>query len=145
MNKWESRALRFGAIQGVLMAIYHFTLPYQFGWAQHLPEGIDTIVWALFALNSYFSFNLLVASALFGYFVFFKRDALLPILMLALLLTSFWTFSFGYQLVEPMPLPLRLNWLSYLLPGLALANAFIVGLPAWRIGHRYRARTTSES
>jgi hypothetical protein len=136
MKEWEFLALRFAAIQGLLMALYHLMLPQQFGWASYVPEGAPTVGWALFALNNYFSFNLLMISTSFAYFVFVRRDALLRILLLAFLLASFWTFSFGYQVVRPMPLPNNLSWLGYFLPGLALGNALIVGLPAWRIARR---------
>jgi hypothetical protein len=138
MKKWELYALRFGAIQGIMMSLYHFTLPVQFGWAQYMPVEAPTVTWALFALNNYFSFNLLMVSSIFGYLLFAKKDVVLPILILSILLIVFWTFSVAYQLAEPMPLPTSLNWLGYLLPGLALGNALVVGIPAWRFGRRAR-------
>jgi hypothetical protein len=104
-------------------------LPAQFGWAQYVPAGAPTVGWALFALNNYFSFNLLMISAAFGFLTFFRKDDNGAVPLLALLLTSFWTFSFVYQLVRPMPLPDNLDWLGVLLPALALGNAIVVGVP----------------
>ena len=137
MSKWELYALRFGAIQGIIMSLYHFTRPAQFGWAQFMPADAPTVTWALYALNSYFSFNLLMVSSVFGYFLFRKKHLKLQILVLSTLSIAFWSFSVVYQLMEPMPLPGSLDWLGLLLPGLALGNALVIGVPTWRMGRRY--------
>ncbi|MCZ6834538.1 MAG: hypothetical protein O7G85_02075 [Planctomycetota bacterium] len=138
MKNLELYLLRFGAIQTLAMAVYHFFLPMQFGWAEYVPESAPTIGWALFALNAYFSFNLLVMGGFFAYFVFTKPKGNKRVLTFAMMVLLFWLFSFAYQLIRPMPLPENLNWLSYLLPGLALANAMIIGVPTIRIMMRKR-------
>ncbi|MGB0838421.1 MAG: hypothetical protein ACPGRE_10000 [Flavobacteriaceae bacterium] len=115
---------KFIAFQAIAMALYHFYLPYQFQWFNFLDQTSPTINWALIALNNYFSFNLLVL----GLAVLFYKKSKLPVL----LLTIFWTFSFIYQIYSPMPIPKHLNFLVWLLPSLALGNAFLALVYIWK-------------
>ncbi len=121
--------LKLGAIQTLLMAIYHFFIPFQFNWAHFLSEGTATINWSLFALNNYFSFNLLIVSIFLLYHLYRKIEFKQTIKVLSMIALLFWCFSAIYQIIEPMPLPKTLNWLSYLLPGLALVNIGIFYVP----------------
>lgn len=129
MKNSNIKLLKIGAIQTVLMAVYHFFIPFQYNWAAFLSEGTPTINWSLYALNNYFSFNLLVVAVFLLYHLFYKNDYKHTIKILSIITISFWCFSAIYQVVEPMPLPKNLNWLAYLLPGLALINIGIFSLP----------------
>ena len=129
MNRTTLILLKFGTLQTVLMALYHFALPYQFGWGKYLANESPTINWSLYSLNNYFSFNLLVLSVFLTYFLFKRIDSIQTIKTLSIIILLFWLFSFIYQLIEPMPLPHRLEWLSIVLPGLALFNAMIFAVP----------------
>lgn len=129
MKNSNSKLLKIGAIQTVLMAAYHFFIPFQFSWCDFLSEGIPTINWSLYALNNYFSFNLLVVAGFLLYHLFYKNEYQHTIKILSLIAILFWCFSAIYQVVEPMPLPKNLNWLSYVLPGLALINIGIFSVP----------------
>ncbi|HAA20752.1 MAG TPA: hypothetical protein DCR93_29140 [Cytophagales bacterium] len=125
------RLLQFGTLQTLLMALYHFLLPYQFQWASAMPTGAPTLRWALFALNHYFSFTLLLLTIPLLTTLFKKRTTPRP--LSTILLTLFWAFSGTYQLIEPMTLPTSLLWLSYLLAGLAWTNALILAWGARRL------------
>ena len=121
--------LKLGAFQTLIMAIYHFIIPFQFGWENYLSEKSPTINWSLYALNNYFSFNLLVLAMALLYFLIFKIKAKHTIITLSTIVLIFWVFSGWYQFVSPMPLPVNLKWLSLLLPGLAIFNALIFVYP----------------
>ena len=113
-------ALNLGAFQTFSMALYHFFIPYQFKWSQYLSEGIPTINWSLFATNNYFSFTLLLLSVLMFYsFNSSNAENIKPLLVAGFF---FWLFSCMYQLIDPMPLPASLQWLRYLLLGIAVFN-----------------------
>nr|WP_298994894.1 hypothetical protein [uncultured Allomuricauda sp.] len=120
--------LNLGAFQTFSMALYHFFIPYQFNWSQYLSEDIQTINWSLFATNNYFSFTLLLLSALMFYY--FNSSNVKNIKPLIVAGFFFWLFSCLYQLIDPMPLPASLQWLRYLLLGIAVFNTslFLISL-----------------
>lgn len=129
MNTLNKKLLIFGSIQTLAMAIYHFFIPFQFQWSQFLSDDIPTINWALYGLNNYFSFNLLVIAAFLLYHLKYKIDKIYTIKILALVALLFWVFSVVYQLVKPMPLPNSLQWLGVALPSIAFLNIIIFSLP----------------
>ena len=129
MKPLHLKLLKLGAIQTVLIAVYHFFIPFQFSWDDFLSEGAPTINWSLYALNNYFSFNLLIVSVFLLYHIFYKKEHLQTIKMLSIIAMLFWFFSAIYQIIEPMPLPMSLSWLGYILPGLALINIGIFSIP----------------
>ncbi len=129
MKPLHLKLLKLGAIQTVLIAVYHFFIPFQFSWDDFLSEGAPTINWSLYALNNYFSFNLLIVSVFLLYHIFYKKEHLQTIKMLSIIAMLFWCFSAIYQIIEPMPLPMSLSWLGYILPGLALINIGIFSIP----------------
>lgn len=45
MNKSEKILLKLGAIQTLIMACYHFFIPFQFDWGNYLLETSPTINW----------------------------------------------------------------------------------------------------
>ncbi len=125
--KHKKLLLKLGALQTVLIAIYHFFIPIQFQWRHYLDKGIPTINWALFTNNNYFSFILLVLGLSLMYHL--KKNGnneTLKTLTLNLLL--FWAFNTVYQVIEPMPLPTRLSWLSWVLVGFSALNSGLFGL-----------------
>lgn len=129
MKKSNIKFLKIGAIQTILIAIYHFFIPFQFNWGDFLAEGIPTINWSLYALNNYFSFNLLIIALFLLYHIIYKKEYLQTIKVLSIIAMLFWCFSAIYQIIEPMPLPISLGWLGYVLPGLALINIGIFSVP----------------
>ena len=129
MKKLNIKLLKIGAIQTILMAVYHFFIPFQFNWGEFLTEGAPTINWSLYALNNYFSFNLLIVAGFLFYHLSNKKEHIQTIKILSIIAMLFWCFSTVYQIIDPMPLPKNLNWLSYVLPGLALINIGIFSLP----------------
>lgn len=133
MNKSNINLLKIGAIQTILIAAYHFFIPFQFSWGDFLSEGTPTINWSLYALNNYFSCNLLIVGLSLYYHLLYKTDQVHTIKVLSIIAMLFWCFSAVYQIIEPMPLPKALNWLAFLLPGLAFINIGIFGLPLKRL------------
>ena len=129
MKPIHLKLLKLGAIQTVLIAVYHFFIPFQFNWGDFLIEGAPTINWSLYALNNYFSFNLLIVALFLLYHIFYKKEHLHTIKVLSIIAVLFWCFSAIYQIIEPMPLPESLSWLGYVLPGLALINIGIFIVP----------------
>jgi len=129
MNNSNIKPLKIGAIQTILIAAYHFFIPFQFSWGDFLSEGTPTINWSLYALNNYFSFNLLIVGVFLLYHLLYKKEHIQTIKVLSIIAMLFWCFSTVYQIIEPMPLPKTLNWLGYVLPGLALINICIFSVP----------------
>lgn len=129
MNTTNKMLLLIGTVQTILMALYHFFIPYQFNWCNFLSEKTPTINWSLFALNNYFSFNLLLLASFLLYQLIKPINRLHSIKILTTIVILFWMFSAVYQLIHPMPLPSNLNWLSYLLPTIAFVNITIIGIP----------------
>lgn len=129
MSNLEKFLLKFGAIQTLLMGGYHFFIPIQFNWGNYLLETSPTINWALYSIHNYFCFNILVLGGFLLFFLVKKKESIQTITTLSLILLLFWLFSVIYQLIDPMPLPARLNWLRFVLPGVAFFNAVIFGVP----------------
>jgi len=129
MNSLNKKLLILGCFQTLAMTAYHFFIPFQFQWRQFLSDDIPTINWALFGLNNYFSFNLLVISVLLLYHLKYKIEKLYTIKILAVTTLMFWVFSFVYQIINPMPLPSSLQWVGIILPAIAFVNIIIFSVP----------------
>lgn len=129
MKRINMILLKFGALQTLLMAVYHFFIPTQFDWNLYLEDHSPTINWSLLSLNNYFSYNLFVISLFLLYFLFKRQKNDSAIKILSLIILLFWLFSSIYQIVEPMPLPAHLQWLSYLLFGIAIFNSSLFVIP----------------
>lgn len=125
-NLW---LLKFGAFQTILMGLYHFYIPFQYNWGNYLDEQSPTINWSLYSLNNYFSFNLLIVSLFLGYFLLKRKENTSVIKVLSSIILLFWIFSVLYQIIDPMPLPANLQWIGYLLIGVAAFNAMIFLIP----------------
>ncbi len=121
--------LKAGVLQTIIMAIYHFYLPYQFHWEGYLEQKSPTINWSLFSLNSYFSFNVLVLSLVLSFYLFKRREQKETIKALTLITLLFWGYSFFYQIIYPMPLPENLKWIGVVLLGLAFVNGLLFLIP----------------
>ena len=145
MNKSKLALLKFGAIQTLFMAIYHFFIPFQFQWGNYLLEHSPTINWSLYSLNNYFSFNLLILSLFLMYFVRSSKTNIQLVTVLSLLMLFFWIFSFAYQIIDPMPLPNRLRWLGIVLPSIALFNAILFGLGLKKLHQNKKDNSSSKN
>lgn len=128
MKSLNKKLLTIGCLQTLAMAAYHFFLPFQYQWAQFLGD-LPTINWALYGLNNYFSFNLLVLSITLLYHIKYKINKLYTIKILSLVVVLFWVFSVVYQLTNPMPLPQNMKWLGFLLPAIAFLNVILFVIP----------------
>ena len=133
MNRLTNLLIQFGGFQTTAMAIYHFFIPYQFSWSDYITEYSPTINWALYSINNYFSFTLLVLGFALLYFIKKKSSDLNILRLLILINLLFWGFSFIYQIIEPMPLPDRLDWLRILLPSIALLNTMVFAFTFMKI------------
>ena len=129
MTKTNSILLKLGTIQTILMGFYHFFIPFQYNWENYLNDSSPTINWSLFSINNCFSFNLLLVAIALGYYLFVKPDKKEVIKVLTSLIFLFWMFSTVYQLIDPMPLPAHLNWIGFILIGVAFINTIIFLIP----------------
>jgi hypothetical protein len=111
------------------MGLYHFFLPSQFEWARYV-EGLPPIIrWALFSINSFFSFLLLVAGLLV-ILVAWQRAHAQPIgLWVIAGSAAFWAFNFAYLLIWPMPLPARLALVGIGLRSYSLVAMLLHAVP----------------
>ncbi len=105
--------LLIAAIDDCGLALYHFMLPYQFGWSNALKGVADTLVWALFALN--FSWSVLVF--LMGVLVLYlarlgpAAGKFAKVTLFAVGL--FWAIHGAYTWLNPFPLPPSLLWVRW--------------------------------
>lgn len=129
INKTNLFLLKFGTLQTIIMGLYHFYIPFQFNWGNYLEQSSPTINWSLYSLNNYFSFNLLILAFFLGRYLLKKKENFEIITVLASLIFMFWLFSTLYQLIEPMPLPEHLNWIGFILVGVAFINTLLFLTP----------------
>ncbi len=88
------------SLMTVLMGLSHFFVPYLYPWEQHL-EGINpAIVWALYAMNFFFSFLLTWGGILT--FISYSTGQLKQWIVGGM--TAFWVVGGFYQLVVPFPI-----------------------------------------
>lgn len=140
MNTLNKKLLTLGCLQTLAMAIYHFFIPFQFQWAKFLSDDIPTINWSLYGLNNYFSFNLLVLSAFLLYHLIKQTEQIHTIKTLAVISLLFWVFSATYQIVKPMPLPISMQWIGFVLPTIAFVNIALFSLPIRHLFLKDRAK-----
>jgi len=139
MKKSTLIILKLGGFQTLAMAIYHFFIPFQFEWSNYISDYSPTINWSLFSINNYFSFNLLLLGLSILYFLKKRSSEICTIKLLTIMNLLFWLFSLLYQIVDPMPLPESLMWLSFLLPGIAFINSSIFGIGYVQIVRKTKA------
>ena len=129
------------AAAGVLtagMALYHFGLPFLWGWGKALTPW-PMLHWALFMLNASFSYLLLAGGAA-TVALAFRRDARDRTGRWVLFaIGGYWVFNLLYQLVSPMPMPPRLAALRWGLFGFAAAMAWLYGAAVVRGAGRAQA------
>jgi len=124
----EQRSVERGLLAGGIltsgMAIYHFWLPFQFGWPEDLARA-PMLGWGLLMINASFSF-LLLAFGLISLAIALRivpREGAGTWVIGAV--AAYWVFNAAYQLVAPMPMPARLASLKWALAAFALVVAFL--------------------
>ena len=85
----------------------HFGLPMLYDWEPHLRNLVDSLRWALYAINAFFSVLLLLAGAAT---IHAARSAS-PDRTLVAGMTIFWLFNLAYQLTSPFPEP-TVRWIA---------------------------------
>lgn len=122
------RSIDFGlALAGLFtagMALYHFCLPFIWGWGDALQHE-PMLRWALFMLNASFSYLLLAGGTITVALAFGTgaRDRAGRWLLMAM--CGYWLFNAVYQIAAPMPMPARLASLRWGLFGFAAAVALL--------------------
>ncbi|MDC1067538.1 hypothetical protein OAQ99_00110 [Candidatus Kapabacteria bacterium] len=58
-----------------------------------------------------------------------QKENISVIKTLSSIILLFWIFSVLYQIIDPMPLPANLQWIGYLLIGVAVFNGMIFLIP----------------
>lgn len=107
-----------------VMALYHFTLPYVWGWGEDLLKA-PMLHWALFMLNPSFSYLLLAGGAVTIAIALgpTSRDRTGRWVLVGM--CGYWLFNAVYQITNPMPMPARLAPLRWCLFGFAAAVALL--------------------
>ncbi len=85
----------------LLTGVVHLALPRLYNWAPYLAGLVDSIRWALYAINAFFSALLLLAGAAT---VRAARSGR-PDRVLVGGMAAFWLFNLAYQLASPFPEP----------------------------------------
>ena len=135
------------AAAGVLtagMALYHFGLPFLWGWGKALAPW-PMLHWALFMLNASFSYLLLAGGAATVALALRRevRDRTGRWVLLAI--GGYWVFNLLYQMVSPMPMPSRMAALRWGLFGFAAVMASLYGAAVVRGAGRAAAPSRSLS
>jgi hypothetical protein len=124
-------AYRLGLLQTLLMGLYHFALPWQWQWSALTADWQPTLRWALFSLNGFFSYVLVLSSSLAWWHTRIEPGRA-PLPLVAFGFAGWWLFAFGWQTLWPMPLPAALGFLRWLLPLIALLNAALFLMATFR-------------
>ena len=123
---WKVCLLTAGVCSGS-MALYHYWLPFQYGWVKDIKPSAPNVAWGALMVNACFSTLLLFGAALTvqSAYRWSKRDELTTTCVAGMGL--FWLFNATYQLMVPMPLPARLAFLRWVLVGFAAFVALLHG------------------
>ena len=120
--------LALAAFQDCALALYHFFLPYQFGWGRALHGVPASITWALYALNFSWSLLTLVAGALVFYAAIIgPASAFVRRTVFAIGL--FWLIHGAYTWINPFPVPRALAWLHYAIGAFPIVVVTLHWLP----------------
>ncbi len=113
------------------MALYHFWLPFGFGWPEALSRA-PMLRWGLLSINSFFSYLLLAGGAMTITLAAkpAPRDRTSGWLLMSMI--GFWLFNLCYQLLIPMPLPQRFAGVRWGLLSFALIVLFLYSMVLWR-------------
>lgn len=127
--KFHLTLLRAGVFLTLVMAVYHFYLPYQFRWDPAFIDGSNAEWSTRYSLNNYFSFLLIILGGTLGYEVFYKQRAEGGSQPLTFVLALFWVVSAIYQIIDPMKFPAQSGNLGLILTTFAFVNAAIFVIP----------------
>lgn len=131
-----SVSLGLAGLHDCSLALYHFVLPYHWGWRQGLDGVPDTLVWALFALNFSWSLMVLLAGCLVVYAARLGPEAGTFARRTVFGVGLFWAIHGIYTWVSPLPLPASLWWLRYALGAFPAVVVALHWLPL--MGYRSR-------
>lgn len=94
------------------LALYHSILPYQMHWGQAAAGMVDSLSWALFALNFSWSVIVFLAGCLVLYAATLTPAAGKFARVTVFVVGLFWVIHGVYTTLHPFPLPAALLWLS---------------------------------
>jgi hypothetical protein len=125
-------SLFIGSAHSVIVGGYHFLLPKLWGWKAATSELVDSIEWALYALNFLFSFQLCAGGIMAIWLLIKKKEQDQFPKIFFYYLTLFWLVNFAYQMINPFPVPEQYKVVATLLPSLALATFLLFAIPLIR-------------
>jgi hypothetical protein len=127
-------ALAISGSSSAAMGAYHFFLPSMFHWDRFVTKIPDSIQWALFSINFFFSYLLLAGGVLTLVALRRLHRSLPPDRGVLYAMAGFWLVNLLYQLIIPMPLPAKLWLLHLVLVGYAVlcTLAYVASLIALR-------------
>ena len=141
MHKIEDILLKIAGTSSILIGSYHFVLPYQWQWGKVLNQLPEMIEWAVFAINFFMSFLLLVLGIFTWraiHLIKHKQTTDLSVLMIAAL---FWTQNFFYLSLNPPHIPEKLWFIKASFMGSAFLTAAFYIIPLFRL---YKRKVTKQ-
>jgi hypothetical protein len=116
------------------MASYHFILPYAWHWGERLGSLPPAIRWGSYSINFFMSYLMLAGGALTLVAWRRARSGRSADRGIVAAMAGFWVINATYQLLIPLPLPIRLLPLRFALLGFAVlaAGAYLAALRALR-------------
>lgn len=135
--------LRIAGFHMGLLALYHFVLPTHLGWDRLLGRTPNILVWALHALNAFWSLAALLAAGLILILSHprHRKDPLARACVLGLAL--YWLGHGLYCAAHPFPLPPALGSLRIALLAFPFAQALLLG-SAWAAAQKHAAEAIIE-
>jgi hypothetical protein len=128
-RKWWSVPLAIGGIQTCMLASYHFVLPTHMQWDRGIGDLVPALVWALYALNFFWSLLALLTGILVVRAALrgptddtFTRNTIF-------VLGLYWLIHGAYTWVNPLPMPRSMATLKYVLLAFPALTAALHWLP----------------
>ncbi|MBL4788529.1 MAG: hypothetical protein JKY60_05575 [Kordiimonadaceae bacterium] len=118
---------RFGLLNVLAVALYHFVLPYQFLWEAKMASSPPIFSWALLLIN--FDWSLLTA-ALAVMLLYFSRAPEKETATKRTLTIGFvfcWIVHTIYLAVDPAAVPNHLAWINMIFVGFAALTTLSLG------------------
>ena len=115
--------LLLGGLGSCAMATYHFFLPYAWNWDRALHTLPPAIQWGSNSINFFMSFLMLAGGVLTLSALAQLRAGRRPDRGIVAAMATFWLVNVAYQIVIPIPLPLYLGALRFVLLGYAIIVA----------------------
>jgi|GEM_PF-2695962 len=118
---------RFGLLNVLAVALYHFVLPYQFLWEAKMASAPPIFSWALLLINFDWSLLTVVFAVMLLYFSRAPEKETQTKRTLTAGFVFCWTVHTLYLAVDPAAVPNHLAWINMIFLGFAVLTTFSLG------------------